>query len=458
MTTTILEAAQDVLGAILADGERFTALNFLKPHHFTEPVHRRIFETATAKIGRGEPVGLGTIRAALMGDAGLAAFDRASGGDYLASLWDSWRTPEYAQEMAVLLAEDWARREAVGLAREAIARAEGDAPGSALEVLSYLRDGVEALSQQAALSDTDARPAPEVVASLIADLAERMTSGRTRGRRCGLRCIDRRMGGLMAGELVVLAGRPSMGKTGLARAIAHGFAVHNPDAQAAFFGLEMGPKEIVYRELSAITRDLGHGVEYRQMIEGPLHPDDMKAVERARASVPDNLVLVDCPNLGLDDVRRRAWALKRKGRLGLIVIDYLQLMRRPDAKGRNEASLIGDITKGLKQLARQMDCTVLLLSQLSRKVEDRDDKRPQLADLRESGHIEQDADFVLFAYREAYYLERQRPAGRCEEHDIRLALIERRMEVITGKARRAPVGSDLQLYHAEYDHVADWHA
>ncbi len=456
--TYILEAAQDVLGTILSDGGRFGAMSFLKPHHFTEPVHRRIFETATAKIGRGEPVSLGTMRAALMGDAGLAEMDRQCGGDYLRTLWDAWCTPEYAHEMALLLTEDWARRQAVGLAREAAAMTEGDAPCSALDILSYLRDGVEALSQQAAVSDADAHPAPEVVASVVADLAERLRTGEAPGRRCGLRCIDRRMGGLMPGDLVVLAGRPSMGKTGLARAIAHGFAVHNPGTRAALFGLEMGPKEIGYRELSAITHDMGHGVEYRQMIEGPLHRDDMKAVERAEARVPGNLILIDSPGLGLDALRRRVWALKRKGPLGLIVIDYLQLMRRPDGKGRNDASLIGDITKGLKEVARQMDCTVVLLSQLSREVERREDKRPQLQDLSESGHIENDADFVLFAYREAYYLERQRPIGKTEEHDIKLALVERRMEVITAKARRGRIGSDLQSYHAEYDHIADWGA
>lgn len=453
MTTTLLEAAQDVLGAIIGEGGRFAAFSFLKPHHFTEPAHRRIFETAAAKAACGELVTLGTLRAALMGDALLGELDRECGGDFLRVLSANWCSHDYAHQMALLLVEDWTRREAAALAREAITRS--GTQGSVFDLLTFMRDGVEALSQQAAVSDADARPAPEVVASVIADLTEQLTSGRTRGRRCGLRCIDRRMGGLMSGELVVLAGRPSMGKTGLARAIAHGFAVHNPKMQAAFFGLEMGPEEIGYRELSATTRDLGSGVEYRQMIEGPLHPDDLKAVERARASVPGNLILIDSPGLGLDELRRRVWSLKRKGPLGLVVIDYLQLMRRPDARGRNEASVIGDITKGLKQLARQADCTVILLSQLSRQVEGREDKRPQLSDLRESGHIEQDADFVLFAFREAYYLERNRPSGKTEDHDIKLALVERRMEVITSKARRAPVGTDLQTYHAEYDHIAD---
>ncbi len=455
MTTHLLEAAQDVLGEIIGSGGRFAGLSFLKPHHFGEPAHRRIFETAMAKAAHGEPVTLGTLRAALLNDPLLARMDRACGGDYLRSLWDSGRSPEYAHEMALLLVEDWTRREAAGLARQAVALAEGEAPCSAFEILSHLRDGVEALSQQAAVGDGGARPAPDVVASVIADLAEQLRTGRSRGRPCGLRCIDKRMSGLLPGELVVLAGRPGMGKTGLARAIAHGFAVRNPDMQAAFFGLEMGPEEMSYRALSAITRDLGHGVEYRQMIEGPLHPDDMAMVDRAQAHVPVNLILVDSPGLGLDDLRRRVWGLKRKGPVGLIVIDYLQLMRKPNIRGLNEASLIGEITRGLKQLARQAECTVLLLSQLSRKVEERADKRPQLEDLRDSGHIEQDADFVLMAFREAYYRERGRPADASADYDLRTALVDRRMEVITLKARRAAVGSDLQTYHAEYDHIAD---
>ncbi|WP_443750093.1 replicative DNA helicase [Asticcacaulis solisilvae] len=458
MPTNTLEAAQDVLSAIITDGGRFAALSFLKPHHFTEPLHRRIFEISADMAARGEPVSFGIIRSALQGDKALADMDRAAGGDYLKSLWNSGCSPQYAEEMARLLADDWMRAQILQAAHDVTLYACGAVPHPALDVLDFWRKRMDGLACDIPASGRVIRPITEIADEVIAELTEMLTTGRSPGRRCGLYCVDNRMGGMMPGELVVLAGRPSMGKTGLARAIAHGFAVHNPDMQAAFFGLEMGAKEIGYRALSAVTRDLGHGVEYREMVEGPLHPDDRAAVDRARARLPGNLMLIDSPGLGLDDLCRRVWDLKRKGPLGLVVIDYLQLMRRPDIRGRNEASLIGDITQGLKRLARQADCTILLLSQLSRQVESREDKRPQLSDLRESGHIEQDADFVLFAYREAYYRERSRPRNAGADYDLHTSLIDRRMEVIMAKARRAQIGTDLHAYYAEYDHISDWSA
>jgi replicative DNA helicase len=246
-----------------------------------------------------------------------------------------------------------------------------------------------------------------------------------------------------------------MGKTSLSRAILHGAAERSPDHVFLFLGIEMGPEEMMQRELSALSHVAGEGVEYRAMGSGKITPLDMLTLERLRH--PPNLIFDDCHSLSIDDVRRKVWALGRKRNVGAVVIDYLQLMRRPDARGRNEASVLGEMTMALKQIARQAGICVVLLSQLSRAVESRDDKKPQLADLRESGSIEQDADAVLFPFREFYYVERAKPSvqSKLAEWDMRCEELRRSLEVICAKQRQGPAGSDRQVYFAEFDHIED---
>jgi len=173
--------------------------------------------------------------------------------------------------------------------------------------------------------------------------------------------------------------------------------------------------------------------------------------------VPGNLIIDDSPVLSVDYVRRRVLALKQRGPVAAVFIDYLQIMDRPEGKGRNDASIIGEMTKGLKQLAREAGTCVVLASQINRGVESRDDKRPQLSDLRESGAIEQDANAVLFPYREAYYLERAEPteASKRGAWELKCAEMHRRMDVIAAKVRQGAVGTDHQVYFAEYDHIED---
>jgi replicative DNA helicase len=195
------------------------------------------------------------------------------------------------------------------------------------------------------------------------------------------------------------------------------------------------------------------------MASGSLTPMDFMNIDDANRRVPENLTLDDCAALSIEDVERKVWALSRRGKIGAVVIDYLQLMRRPKANGRNEASVLGEITMRLKQLARRFKITIILLSQLSRQVESRDDKRPTLADLRESGSIEQDADVVLFPFREFYYLQKAEPPSTQREKyldwEMRCQDTRRRLDVICGKQRAGPEGTDRQAYYAEYDFIED---
>jgi replicative DNA helicase len=451
------EAEQDVLALVLYDNSHYAELSHLKPHHFLEPTHARTWSAMSAQIEAGKTANPACIRSAMRGDSGLAELSQAFGGDYLIALADRAPNPAWAKDCANAIIEDWTRRQAAEIGTNLASMAALAAP--ALDLLNYARDELAKLESNAAISDAEFSAATDVAEAVVGQIAENLRSGRRLGHMCGLRCIDYRLGGLHPGKLIVVGGRPGMAKTGLARAVAHGCAKRNPNNQVIFLGLEMGPDEIMQRELAAISHDLGQGVEYRDMARGSVSPAEMAAIQRAKAHVPQNLIFKDCHSLGLNDVRRIVWSRKRKGPVALVVIDYLQLMRRPDAKGRNETTVLGEITSGLKLLARQSGCAILLLSQLSRQVESREDKRPMLSDLRDSGSIEQDADAVLFPFREAYYLERAKPAkGKETEHDMRVADMAQVMEVIAAKVRQGSVGVDKQRYRAEYDHISDWEA
>ena len=246
-----------------------------------------------------------------------------------------------------------------------------------------------------------------------------------------------------------------MGKTALARAAAFG-AARRTKAQIVFFALEMARRELDERSLSQLSYEDGDGIAYTDM-GGKLHADDRRRLRMLTDNVPQNFIIDDSPILSVDYVRRRVLALKRRGPVAAVFIDYLQIMERPDGRGRNDAAIIGEMTKGLKQLAREAEVCVVLLSQINRGVESRDDKRPQLSDLRESGAIEQDANAVLFPFRAGYYEERAEPTDpkkheawvmRCEE-------LRRQMDVIAAKVRQGAVGTDQQLYFAEFDVVQD---
>ncbi|WP_051081150.1 replicative DNA helicase [Asticcacaulis benevestitus] len=451
-----VEAEQDLIGCVMANNSQYAELSHIKPHHMVEAGHARLWEALTKQIDAGGTANAGSLRSALRGDRAIDDLNAAAGQDYLSLLCAKAAHPSWAQDCATAIIDDWTRREAVGIGQNVIALASENNPRPALEVLSYARNALAELETQSGVSEAEFQAAPDVATSVLTQLAEQMRSGKTLGKRCGLRCVDRRMGGFHKGSLIILGGRPSMGKTALARALAHGCAVENPKDQVLFLGIEMSPDEMLQRELAAISASAGDGVEYRDIAMGKVRPEEMSALHRAHAQVPANLILQDVPSLSIDDVRRSIWSRKRKGPLSLVVIDYLQIMRRPEARGRNETAVLGEITSSLKQIARQAGCAIVLLSQLSRQVESREDKRPQLSDLRESGSIEQDADFVFFVYRESYYLERQKPKkGNEFEHEMSVADLQTAMEVICAKARRAPVGTDMQTYQAEFDLITD---
>lgn len=454
-----VDAELMLLGAIIYKAEALELSGVtVSGEQYADPLFGWLFDRAVEIIKRGDhadPVALHNVAQGYG-----AAYEDLGGIDFLSDLAAKAPEPEQASIYARVIYDAHARRSMVRVCQEAAQTGLRDRERPAFELIAETRKTLELIETEAAPEDATMISAPDAAARAIATMRELSEQGRGRGAMTGLRCIDRRLNGLQPGAVVVIGGRPGMCKTGLARAAAHGAAVRNPNKLFLFLGIEMGPEEMMNRELSALTHELGEGIEYRAMASGALTPMDFMNISEAHKRVPHNLILDDCASLSIEDVRRKVWALRRRGTVAAVFIDYLQIMRRPPAHGRNDATVLAEMTSTLKQIARQAGITVVLLSQLSRAVEQRDDKKPQLSDLRDSGSIEQDADAVLFPFREFYYLQKAEPKAGGEAHlswEIQLEDVRRRLDVICAKQRGGPEGLDRQRYFAEFDFIEDAH-
>jgi replicative DNA helicase len=279
------------------------------------------------------------------------------------------------------------------------------------------------------------------------------------GVTTGLRDLNKKLGGLQPSDLLILAGRPSMGKTSLATNIAFNAATAyarsggKEGAPVAFFSLEMSAEQLATRILAEVSE-----VPSEKIRKGEVKDTEFRRFVEASqqlASLPFHID--DTPALSIAQVRTRSRRLKRQFGLGLIVIDYLQLLRGSSG-AENRVLEISEVTRGLKALAKELSVPVLALSQLSRAVESRDDKRPQLSDLRESGTIEQDSDVVMFVFREEYYIERKQPTEGTPEHLTWQAEMERAhnvAEVIIGKQRHGPVGTVKLHFEGQFTRFSD---
>lgn len=448
-----LEAEQALLGIVLFDNTAFGGVSYLAPDDFAGGLHRRLWEMCAEMIGRGELAEPIALKGRLSGGQ---EFEQLGGLRYLADLVDRAPPATNVTAYAKAVQDAALRRQLVQLAGSLTQGAQkADDP---FEVLTYAETALDQLVQGAAPDEAcliDARSSAEVTLAEIEDEAEH---GRPKGLMTGLRCVDRRLRGLKPGHLVILAGRPSMGKTALARQMCMGAAERNPHHLFPFFALEMHRRELDERTLAELSFRHGERIAYQDMTGDRLDPMQRKELRELIWRIPRNFIIDDTASLTVDYVKRRVWSLKRRGKVGAVFIDYLQIMDRPPADRRTDAAVIGEMTKALKNLARSAGCCIVLLSQINREVERRDDKRPQLADLRDSGSIEQDANSVLFPYREVYYLERREPKQGTDEHltwERNVQDLLRRMDVICAKNRGGGVGVDQQEYYAECDVVRD---
>ena len=296
-------------------------------------------------------------------------------------------------------------------------------------------------------NDGDSQKGPKQfddILSLTIDYAEKAykKSDEVVGLKTGLNDFDKKIGGLHKSDLIIIAGRPSMGKTAFATNIASNICnkkINNKQTNVLFFSLEMSSEQLATRILSEISQISSEGIR-----TGNLSKTDFEKIIKASEKLKElSLFIDDSPALTISSIRTRSRRLKRKHGLDLIIIDYLQLISG-ESKNLNDNRVkeISDITRGLKAIAKELNIPVIALSQLSRKVEEREEKRPQLADLRESGSIEQDADLVVFLYREEYYLARTEPPEGTEKHVMwtsKMEKVHNIAEAIVAKHRHGPI-------------------
>jgi replicative DNA helicase len=447
-----IEAEQQLLGAILTNNDIYDRIaSLVKAEHFFEPVHARIFEVSIARIQKNALASPVTLKAYLEEDEGLKEL---GGPAYLARLAGSAISAFAARDYAQMIYELAVRRELMQLGREITDRAR------TVEVDSDPKDQITEAEQRLYTLAEQGTVEKGFVSFLKATTDAVMTAhaayqrdGALSGIATGLADLDKKLGGLHPSDLLILAGRPSMGKTSLATNIAFNIAKSykkgkKPDGSegavnggvVGFFSLEMSAEQLAARILSEASEVPSEQIRRGDMTEVEFR----RFVEAAKALESCPLYIDDTPALPISQVAARCRRLKRTHGLDVVFVDYLQLLRGT-GKGDNRVQEIAEISMGLKALAKELSLPVVALSQLSRQVENRDDKRPQLSDLRESGSIEQDADVVMFVFREEYYKEREKPG----DHDLEgmakwqeiMEQVHGKAEVIIGKQRHGPIGT-----------------
>lgn len=453
-----LEAEQALLGALLANNKALDRLAGLEAHHFADAVHGHIFTAIKRQVDAGRLADAVTMRQLMEHDPAL---DEVGGNAYIAQLLGSLVGIVNAGEYARVIRDAWLRREIISHCQVAMERAFGaDAQGLAAgEILGALDAEIAELARDGATGDApreSAAVADQVMAGFQRAAARR---GGLSGVTSGYVGIDRMTGGFMPGQLILIGARPAMGKTALSVGMATRAAAAG--ARVLYVSAEMLAQDVLARAVAAVaglpvTAALRAGYEDDlgrwQVIEGAsAEAHALAAAARRLKALP--LLWDDAARHTAAGIRQRARAMRRRGALDLIVVDYLaRLQPSQRAAGfRNRVIEVGEMARDMKQLALELQVPVVLLSQLSRSLESRDDKRPMLSDLRDSGEIEQEADIVGFLYREHYYLKDAKPAKRGnesgEKFDERLnewagalAASAGRGEFIIAKQRQGPTG------------------
>lgn len=429
------EAEQALLGVLMFDAAAFERLpEGLKAEHFSEPYHQRIFAAAAALIQCGRVADPSLVADALKSDL---AYEEFGGLQHLMLLVDKAPSSIAAKDYARSIMDLALRRDLIRIGGEIAATAPNpDSPASdhLTTAEALLFDLAESGSKERPVA-TFAEALDEAVDQARAAFAR---DGKLTGITTGLIDLDQKLGGLHPSDLLILAGRPSMGKTALALNIAVNAA--KAGARVFFPSLEMSKGQLGLRALADFADVSGD-----RLRKGIVTRDELFRVEDARdhfRSLP--IHIDDTGGIHIAKLCARARRQHRKTGLDLIVVDYLQLVTTDSGKGGNRVQEVSQITGALKALAKELNVPVLALSQLSRQVESREDKRPMLSDLRESGSIEQDADVVMFVYREEYYIGRAEPAEDSAKHldwQDQMNKVAGKAEVIVGKQRHGPIGT-----------------
>ena len=424
------EAEESVLGAVLLSAEAANiALEKLHSEDFYHPAHQQIFEAVLGLFDANEPIDAVTVSEILRRDGSL---ERMGGVDFLTRLLDAVPTTSNIEYYASIVEEHALRRR--------LMRVGGTISSMASEMREPIEDVLDRSEQEVFLVSErriggGLAPIDALLGPAIEKAEELQRLGvEVTGIPTGYRDLDRKLAGLHATNLIIIAARPSMGKSALALNIAQNVALQ--DRPVAIFSLEMSREEVVSRMLCAAGR-----IDSQRLRTGHLTEADFTKLSNAASQLYKKPIYVDdSPGLTVTEIRAKARRLRRRPGLGLVVVDYLQLMHGP--AGENRQQEIALISRSLKNLARELEVPVIALSQLNRSLEQREDKRPRLGDLRESGALEQDSDVVMFIYRDEYY-----SPDRVESKGV--------AEVIIAKHRQGAVGKVQMTFLPEFTLFAD---
>ncbi len=450
-----IEAEQSVIGSILVSNEIFDDINtIISSSNFYDPMHQKIFSAIENLIYKGMLANPITLKNYFESDK-----DEINIPEYLVKITKFSTSTRQATEYSKIIYDMFVRRELIKISEQTIDTAKiNDLNINGQNIIEnserLLFDLAEKGSFNSSLVKFDEAMKKTIE---MASVAYKNEEGIV-GVPTGLRDLDDRLGGLHQSDLIIIAGRPSMGKTALATNIAFNAAQKLQEGQrkssVAFFSLEMSSEQLSTRILAEQSR-----IKSNDIRRGRISDEQFdKFIETSKNIAELPLYIDETPAISIAAMSNRARRIKRLFGLDMIVVDYIQLMRGSINNKDGRVQEISEITQGLKAIAKELSVPVVALSQLSRAVEQRDLKKPQLADLRESGSIEQDADVVMFVYREAYYLERQEPRPATVEHaewQAKMNEVSNLAEIIIGKQRHGPTGNVMLEFEAMFTKFKD---
>ena len=455
-----IQAEQMLLGAILINSNHYEqVLEFLKPEHFFAPLHQKIYTAIGIIIEKGLMPTSIAITSMVERES---SFEEAGGAEYLIKITTMAMVVINPGDYGRIIYDLAVKRSLIAIGEQIVNDAyNASLAHEASEQLEAAETNLFNLASSG-ISDKTTMSIKESVNLSIESINRAMkTSDRVSGISTGLIDLDNKLSGFHNSDLVIIAGRPSMGKTAFAinfalnacRALTRRIREGEQPKSVAIFSLEMSSEQLATRLLSMLTK-----IDSSALKNGMINEEHYNDIRKAAAELSEMPIFIDdTPALSIAGLRARARKLKRRNNLGIIFVDYLQLLRG-SSNYQNRVLEISEITQSLKAIAKELDVPVIALSQLSRAVEQRDDKRPMLSDLRESGSIEQDADIVMFLFREEYYLLRQEPSAGGEKHSQwqeQLNKAHNVADIIVAKHRNGAVGNVQVLYVDKYSTVGN---
>ena len=453
-----IEAEQAVIGSILISNDIYDEISpIIDAQKFFDPIHVKIFHTIEILISKGHLANPITLKNYFENNEGLKEL---GGHDYLIKITKLATSIKQAVDYANIVQEMHVRRELIKISESVLYQASSNTEieTSGEEMIQNTEKSLFDLAERGHFNRSFIKFDRALKQTIEMAESAHKNEGGIVGVPTGLTDLDSRLGGMHKQDLIIIAGRPSMGKTALATNIAFHAAKNiekkESKSTVAFFSLEMSSEQLSTRILSEQSRIRSNDIRRGRVTEHEFE----KFIETSKNISDLPLYIDETPAITIAAISNRSRRIKRLFGLELIVVDYIQLMRSIGKKEYNRVQEISEITQGLKALAKELNVPVLALSQLSRQVEQRDNKKPQLSDLRESGSIEQDADVVMFVYREAYYLENKEPTLGSIEHaewQQKMDEVSRLAEIIIGKQRHGPTGNVKVEFEGMYTKFKD---